>query len=209
MMTGTLFVILALLQPGAFLVDRIVAIVNGEIITLHDVERAAALLPLSRPDDESEASFHQRVLDELVNCKVIALEYGEEFNLSEEDYAAVQIRILQKSGALEKLTAMLAGLGMSWSDLREFIREKALYEKVLREKFPMDFAIPFSEVEDFYNREYLPSQLRLGLEPRALADMVPQIEIHLRNLSTQTRQAAWLADIRSSYTIAIKPRSQR
>ena len=70
----------------------------------------------------------------------------------------------------------------------------------------MALALPFSEIEEFYNREYFPSQLRFGLEPRSLAEMTPQIETYLRTLRMETRQAAWLADIRSAYTIEIKLR---
>ena len=206
MSAKALFLLFVLFQPGPILVDKVAATVNGEVVTLHDIERAIALFPVRQRDKESEESFYLRVLDDLVTYKVIALEYSNEFNLGEEDYAAVQTQILQRSGSLEKLMSTLGSFAMSWSELTEFIREKVLYEKVLREKFPMALALPFSEIEDYYNREYFPSQLQLGLEPRSLAEMTPQIETYLRTLHRETRQSAWLADIRSAYTIEIKLR---
>jgi hypothetical protein len=82
-----------------------------------------------------------------------------------------------------------------------------LYEKVLREKFPMELTIPFAEIEGFFNNDYLPSQLHLGLEPQSLAEMTPQIEKYLRKLRTEKQLSTWLSNIRSAYKIEIKLRS--
>jgi hypothetical protein len=196
-----------LLQPGAILVDRIVAQVNEEIITLHDVERAVALFPVQRLESESEDEFYARVLDDLVTGKVIALEFGDEFTLNEEDVEAVQRKILQKAGSLEALQATLGSFAMNWDDFKRFIREKVLYEKVLREKFPMDLIIPFDEIEAYYQKVYLPSHLQIGLEPQSLVEMTPQIETFLRRQRTEQQLSDWLADIRSAYRVEIKLRS--
>jgi hypothetical protein len=202
-----LFSLFLLLQPGLILVDKIAATVNEEIITIHDIERAIAFFPVLRQGSEAEESFYFRVLSDLISYKVIALEYGDEFNLGEEDFEFVQMQILQKAGSLENLLAELGNFSMVWSDFEEFIREKVLYEKVLREKFPMEITIPFAEIEEFFNHDYLPSQLQLGLEPRSLAEMAPQIEKYLRKLRTEKQLSAWLNDMRSAYKIEIKLRS--
>jgi hypothetical protein len=207
-MTATaMFLPLLLLPAGAILVDKVAATVNGEIVTIHDIERAIALFPAPRRQGEPEGAYYLRVLDDLVTCKAVAMEFGDEFSLGEEDYAAVQTEVLQKAGSLEKLLAVLGGFAMNWGDLKEFIREKVLFAKALKEKFTLELSIPFAAIEDFYNRDYLPSQRQLNLEPRSLADMAPQIETFLRQRGMEARQAAWLADIRSAYTIEIKLRS--
>jgi len=209
MLIKALLALFILLQPGPILVDKIAATVNEEIITIHDIERAIAFFPLLRQNDESEEDFYFRILGELITYKAIALEYSDEFNLSEEDFEIVQTQILQKAGSLEKLLAVISGFSMNWNDFEEFIREKVLYEKVLREKFQMEITIPFNEIEEFFNRDYLPSQQRLGLEPRPLAEMAPGIEKYLRKLRTEKQLAAWLNDIRSNFKIEIKLRSRQ
>ncbi len=207
MVIKALFSLFILLQAGPVLVDKIAATVNNEIITVHDIERAIAFFPMQRRVDEPEEHFFFRVLNELITTKVISLEYGDEFNLGEEDFEVLQTQILQKAGSLEQLLAALGQFAMSWGDLEAFIREKVLYEKVLREKFPMELAIPFEEIEEFFQRDYLPSQLQLGLEPRSLAEMAPQIETYLRTLRMEKQQSTWLADIRTTYMVEIKLRS--
>ncbi len=207
MIIKAVFPIFILLQQGAILVDRIVAHVNEEIITLHDVERAVALFPAQRLESESEDAFYSRVLGDMVTCKVIALEYGDEFTLNEEDVEAVQRQILQRAGSLEALQAILDRFAMNWDDFERFIREKVLYEKVLREKFPMELIIPFEEIETFYHSVYLPSHLQIGLEPQSLVEMTPQIETFLRRQRMEQQLSDWLADIRSAYRVEIKLRS--
>lgn len=200
---------LMLPRPEAILVDRIAAQVNDQIITLHDIERAVALFPEARGENESEGQFFLRTLDDLITYKVIALEFGAEFTVNEEDREAVQRQVLQKAGSLEALRATLDGFAMSWDDFEAFIREKVLYEKVLREKFPTELVIPFEEIEEYYNRVFLPSRLQMGLEPQSLVEMTPQIESYLRRQRMEKQLSDWLGEIRSAYRIEIKLRSPR
>jgi parvulin-like peptidyl-prolyl isomerase len=209
MIVKALFSLFVLLQPGPILVDKIAAVVNDEIITIHDIERAIALYPVLRQKSETEENIYFRVLSDLINYKVIFLEFNDEFNLSEEDFEQVQTPILKKAGSMEKLLAILNGFTMSWSDFQNFIREKVLYEKVLREKFQMEITIPFSEIETFYNNDYVPSQQRLGLAPQSLVEMAPVIEKYLRQLKTEEQLSAWLNDLRANKKIEIKLRSRQ
>ena len=209
MIVKALFSLFILLQPGPILVDKIAALINEEIITIHDIERAIIFFPILRQNKESEENFYFRILANLVNYKVIYLEFNDEFNLSEEDFELVQTPILKKAGSLEKLLAMLNNFTMSWRDFQNFIREKVLYEKVLREKFQMEITVPFNEIENFYNNDYFPSQQQLGLAPQTLVEMAPVIEKYLRQLRTDEQLSTWLNDLRSSYKIEIKLRSRQ
>jgi hypothetical protein len=209
MLVKALFSLLILLQPGPILVDKIAAVVNEEIITIHDIERAIAFYPILRQKNESEENFYFRVLADLINYKVIFLEFSNEFNLSEEDFEQVQTPLLKKTGSLEKLLVVLNNFTMSWIDFQNFIREKILYEKVLREKFQMEITIPFNEIENFYNSNYFPSQHRLDLTPQTLVEMAPVIEKYLRQLRTEEQLSTWLNDLRSNYKIEIKLRSRQ
>jgi parvulin-like peptidyl-prolyl isomerase len=208
MIAKTLLSLFILLQPGQIMVDKIAAIVNNEIITIHDIERAIAFYPLLRQNNEAEGNFYFRVLSDLINFKIISLEFNDEFKLSEEDFEQVQTPILKKAGSMEKLLAILNNFTMNWSDFQNFIREKVLYEKVLREKFQMEITVPFSDIERFYRDDYFPSQQRLGLAPQTLVEMAPVIEKYLRQLRTAEQLSTWLSELRANYQIEIKLRSR-
>jgi len=205
----TILLLTFLLQPGLILIDKIAAVVNGEVITVSDIEKAIGFYPILRNRSEADDVFYYRVLDELINSKIIYQEYRNEFALTDDDYEQVQSPILLKAGSMEKLRALLKSFDMEWNDFREYIREKVLYEKVIREKFPMNIIIQFKEIEDFYEKEYVPSQRQLNLAPRTLIEMAPIIEKYLRKSKTEERLAGWLADVRSSYKIENKMRSEK
>jgi len=209
MLIKALLALFILLQPGPILLDKIAAVVNEEIITIHDIERAIVFYPVLRQNNETEENFYFRVLSNLINYKVIFLEFSDEFNLSEEDFEQVQTPILKKAGSMEKLLTVLNNFTMSWSDFQNFNKEKMLFEKVLREKFQMEITVPFNEIENFYNSDYFPSQQRLGLAPQTLVEMAPVIEKYLRQLRTEEQLSTWLNDIRSNYKIEIKLRSRQ
>jgi hypothetical protein len=73
----------------------------------------------------------------------------------------------------------------------------------------MEITIPFSEIENFYNNDYVPSQQRLGLAPQSLVEMAPVIEKYLRQLKTEEQLSAWLNDLRANNKIEIKLRSRQ
>ncbi len=183
------------------LMDKIVAVVNDEIITLSDLHKAILSYPVFRDKDESEHSFHQRILQNLINYKVIYQEYQKEFQLSEEDYEDIQIPVIKKVGSLEKLMDTLRKFDMDWQDFKQFIKEKVVYEKVLKVQYQSKITIPYNEIEQFYNQEYLPVQKRLGLQAKSLIEMTPLIEKYLRKKRTDLKLKDWLQGIKTFYRI--------
>jgi hypothetical protein len=100
--------------------------------------------------------------------------------------------------------ALLKGYNMEWTDFKDFIKEKVIYEKVLQQQLRVNIIVDFKEIETFYQKQYLPLQKQLELQPLSLIEMAPQIENHLRKEHTQEKLADWLKEIRSSYKIENK-----
>lgn len=189
-------------QPGKMVsIDKIAAAVNNEIITLTDIDKAILLYPVFPSSQESEEFLYERVLQDLINYKVVYLEYQEDFTLAAEDFEEVQTPIIKKQGSLKKLLNLLKRFDMEWQDFKNFIRDRVVYEKVIRENFQMKIPISFKDIETFYHQQYLAAQEKLNLEPRSLIEMTLLIERHLRNLRTEERLSTWLEEIKSSYKI--------
>jgi hypothetical protein len=179
-------------------------VVNEDIITMMDIDKAIQFYPTFRKAQESDETFYLQVLEDLINYKVVYLEYHKEFTLKEEDYNEVQTAVIEKLGSLDKLMALLNSFDMEWVDFKEFIKEKVIYERVLEEKLQVKITIDFKEIENFYYKEYRPLQEELELQPLSLFEMAPQIENHLKKVQTQEKLAGWLKEIRSSYKIENK-----
>lgn len=192
-------------QDGSVIsVDKIVAVVNEEIITQMDIDRAIQFYPLLRKKGDSDQDFYDRVLQDLIRYRVICLEYADEIVLREEDYTGVQTSIINKLGSYNRLMRMLRQFDMEWEDFKEFIKGKVFYDKVLREKSQIKIDVNFNDIQAFYNEQYLPTQRSLGLKPKTLIEMAPMIENQLRKDRTDESLAGWLKDISASYKIDIK-----
>jgi len=183
------------LRAELVIIDQIAASVNDEIITRSDMDKAIRFYPYFRKKGESDRTFYLNVLQDLINHKMVYLEYGEEVTLKEEDYTEEETAIIKNIGSYEQLMALLQQYDMQWRDFREFIKEKVVYEKVLKQKFQLQIAIDFQEIEAFYNEQYLPQQVSLQLKPKTLIEMAPLIEAKLRKDRTEERLAGWLKEI--------------
>jgi len=204
MISTGLLVLTILSQASSIMLDRIVAIVDDQIITFSDVEKAISLFPNFRSISDTDENFYLRVVNELIDYRVVFREFQTQFTLDEEDYEVVQTAILQKAGSLEKLRGTIARFQLDWPGFRSFIAERVFYEKVLRQKFAMNIIIPFPEIERFYQTEYLQVQRQYELQPASLVEMAPVIEQHLRKLKTEERLAGWLSEIRTSHQVEIR-----
>lgn len=204
MLSKLLISFLFLLQSNIIIVDKIAAVVEGEIITLTDIDKAILFFPVFQKKEESEKDFYIRILQDLINYKVISLEYKGDFNPIDDDFEDVQTQIINKIGSLDKLLSLFGKFNMEWNDFKDFIKEKVLYEIVLKRKFQLKIIVGFKEIEKFYNEEYLPVQKKLKLEPKTLIEMTELIEKHLQKIKIEEQLSDWLKEIRSSYKIENK-----
>ena len=193
-----------LLQGQAVIVEKIAAVVNEEIITLGDINRAILFYPVFQKQDETEGEFYNRVLQDLINYKVIYLEYKDDFIPKDDDFEAVQIAIIKKVGSLKILYDLFERLSMDWQDFKLYITEKVMYEEVLERKFQLKIVVNFKEIENFYNQQYLPLQRKLNLQPKTLVEMAGLIEKHLQKEKIEERLAGWLQEMRALYDIENK-----
>lgn len=185
-------------------IDKIAAVVNQQIITQSDIDKAIQFFPVFRKKNQSDREFYAGVLQDLIHYKLISLEYSDEIFLRDEDYTDVQTSAINKVGSYDKLLRQLRRWNMSWKGFKAFIKEKVVYEKVLKQKFPIKIDVGFNEIETFYNEQYLPAQNRLKLKPRTLIEMTRLIENQLRKERLQEPLAQWLKEIAESYKIEIK-----
>ena len=192
---------LFLIQPTEIVVDKIAAVVNTDIITVSDIDKSLFFYSIAGSVGNDDEDLYLRELNNLINYKVVFLEYKDQFELSEEDFENVQRSIIERYGSLDNIKKILDKFDMDMKDFRLFLTEKILYEKVIEDKFKLGVVIEFSEIEDFYNKDYLPSRKNLGMEPKSIIEMTPVIERHLRGKKVRKELSQWLEGIKASYSI--------
>jgi hypothetical protein len=194
---------LALLSPGSSqVVDCIVAEVNNQIITLTDIRilRAFAIntggtggAPPESLREILEGAVSQKVVISLVreNITVTAEEVGRRLNETLEQLAP------------EARQRTLAEFGLGENDLRPYLEENILYQKIIGLRFSQSANISLREIETYYNENYVPSEKALGREPMPMIQVLDELEALLKKEKVAGQVDSWITSLRDQADIRI------
>jgi peptidyl-prolyl cis-trans isomerase SurA len=143
------------------IVDRIVAVVNDEIITLYDLNQA--LKPFEEkiraqdhaPENLPETLFQLRseILDNMINQKLADQQIKKnKIQINEQEINMTIERIKEsQSFTDEDLRARLAEKGMTVEEFRENLKKQILRSKLVSREVKSKIAITETEIEKYYN----------------------------------------------------------
>lgn len=145
-------------------IDRIVAIVGKEIITLSDLNLTIQSMAMQNRIDLNSPGLRDRVLDGLINEKLILAQAIEDSVVVTNDEVTErldrQIKMLvQQAGSEQRLEeAYNMPISRMKRDFRELIRNQLLVEKI-RQTRQATLSVTRREVEEFFDahRDSLPT----------------------------------------------------
>lgn len=188
---------------GEQVVDRIVAVVNGEIITLFElnqkadpvVERFRSQQPGSLTEDRIE-EIKKRVLQTMVDNMLLRQE-AERLEMEIED-AEVQDRIeemkTQRGWDDERLDQMLANEGLDRSSFEKNIREDLMRRRLVGAMVRRKVVVTNEEIQTFYkdNQEQFAQEKKVDLRLLAVpsADKAKQLRQRIADGDLDFAQAA-------------------
>ncbi len=204
MLKRTLF--LALLAAAAGLaqtVNCVVAVVNGEIITLLDVEVTAAFGLGRGPELEPAADPRLAALDALIDRKVVLDLASDVRGVSGEELDAAVAEVRRAVGE-DAFAAKLGRFGLAAADLAAYVEDRILFDRALGLRFSQSIPVSVTEVERNYRDIYVPEQTRLGLAVEPLERVAEAIEARIRDERRAQQTAGWVRDLRKRADIQIK-----
>jgi len=181
-------------------VDRIVAVVNEQVITLTDLRIAEAFGLYDEDFKEKSGDLHPLILERLIDQKLVIALAGEETFVENEELDSFQGRIIEKLGN-DQARRRLEEFGLDWQDLRGYILEKIFYQKIISRKFGQRNIVSLKEIEDYYQKSYVPSQRERGLEPQPMVELLDEIESRIIQEKIKTQINDWLKNLRKKADI--------
>ena len=173
----TIFLILGLSVAicGAKIIDKIVAIVNGEIITLSELDRQRSRLrhetdTTTNPWGNGAKVFESRrvILDRLIEEKIIDQQCKKlAIRVSPRDIDAA-IEDVKRMNAVseEQLKMALMADGLSWEDYRQELMKQIQRAKLASQVVRQEFAVDDERLKEFYlqhiERFKEPDQIRVS-----------------------------------------------
>lgn len=198
---------IGIIFPGAAFgqdetVDRIIALVNGQVITLTDVKVAKDFGLYERgPDSPADVSI-ELVLQRLIDQKLVIQVTRDDASVNRQEMDAFLARISEEMGN-DKFLRGLDKFGMQRNDLAPYAYERILFSRIVSSRFDRAVLVTLEEIQEFYETRYLPDQRDKGFEPQSMLDVFDEIEALLRKEKSEEQIEEWLQNLREKADIQI------
>jgi len=181
--------------------DRIVAVINDEVITLIDIKIVKAFGLFEDMTDGTGVTASQ-ILERMIDQKLVIQLSPKNIAVDEDELDEYQEMLTSRLGK-DLATKALDEFGLVWADLRAYIREKILHQKIIYQRFGQTVVVSLEEIEDFYQRRYIPSQTEKGREPQPMMEVLREIESTIRKSKIERQIQRWLMNLKKQADIQV------
>ncbi len=149
--------------PASQLVDRVVAVVNDEVITMSEVNQEGAkffkaITEKAPPAQVEDALIRARdeVLDTIIDKKLIMQEAAkQEISVSDAELKAAENQMLSNNNMTpEMLKEQLAQMGMDYDSYLDTLRNQILQSKLVNYEIRSRIIITDDMILDYYDTHY-------------------------------------------------------
>jgi len=192
--------------------DRVVAIVNGDLILESDVEdeqRFAAFQPFSAAKPMTREQLIDRLIDRTLIVQQMALQPEPPITDSDVDDELASLRkSIPKCAAYHCDTQVgwekfVADQGFTLKELRERWRLRMTVLRFIEERFRMGIRISQVEIDDYYKATLVPAYQKENAPPPAEATVEDRIQEILLQQQVDKLLDDWLAALRAQGSVRI------
>ncbi len=146
------------------LVDRVVAVVNNDVITLSELEEEAAPtlnkiraeVPASQLNEALNRARHEMLRNMIDHKLLLQRAASRQITVSDAELEAAIDRIVEHNNITrEKLKTQLASVGITEEKYRSSLRDQILRSKVLSHEIRAKVVITDEQIEAYYRDKYV------------------------------------------------------
>lgn len=193
------FFLLCLVGMGAArsqTVNCLVAIVNGQAVTLTDLQVAQEFGLYDRNIEGGSADPRLAVLEALIGQKLV-LEMGREPMTIGKDELSLAMESLRGRLGPDVFRSKLRKFGLGENDLRPYLEDRIRFERIVAARFAMAIPVARGDAEKYYQEVYAPEQRAKGFEPRTMDSVISELETRIRENIRARKVAEWVKNIRN------------
>jgi len=196
-----LFAFLLLVADGrAELIDRVVASVNNEVITLSELRQAVAF-NAALGGKGSGRQLEEETREGLINGRLLLQEaYRLKFaEVSEQDIAAEVARLRQRLGSDDAYRAFLVRTGMSEEHLARMLGDRLLIERFVMKKIGLFARVSREEAQSYFQDH--PGEFK----DMRFAQVQKKITALLSEQKVGQQLDQYVADLRARAVVRLNP----
>lgn len=211
----TMYYVLYPLLSHAKVIDRVVAVVNNDVVTEYDLDQtmASRLAEVRRSPnpDLTVQAVRRQVLDELVSQRLLQQEIEKaDIEVTDEDLAGAIANVLQKNQInIEILRAELAAKGISFEAYKEQLKEQIRQAKFIQQNVSSNVQVTDQDVQNYRSGQIGFADLSatahvaaiyLPLEPDASSKNIRNRVYKGRKLADRARRGEDFAKLANDYS---------
>ncbi|MGH9795712.1 MAG: hypothetical protein ACRD5G_13150 [Candidatus Acidiferrales bacterium] len=183
-------------------VDRIVAIIEGDLITLSEVRELGAFNRLTGGNQPSDAEMLERLINQWIVTKESE---GARFaGIDAEALERAYHELAAEFSSGEAFQARLRELGIDEAAVRRQLRRQLLLEGYLDQKYRFLVRIDDSSIEAYYREVLAPQMKARGQQAPPLDEVRGQIRELLAQQAITRMAETWLKESRERLQIEIR-----
>ena len=193
--------------------DRIVAVLNDEIITLSEFKKYAALILFGADQaEEPDLQTQRQMLEQLVERKMF-LQEAKRLNIraSEQEVdQTMQNMIVRNDVTFKEFKAKLESAGLMVEDVRAALRDELTTSELIGRKVHANVTISDAEMEQYYLKNIAPneqegpkvrlSQILLLIKEDFTDKQVGKLKTRAESLRAQLEAGAPFGEIAAAYS---------
>jgi len=185
---------------GQEMLNCLVASVDHIPVTAFDLEvlKTFELLPGGNTGALTAEERLNRYIDVLLVLRLTR----EQLQVSQEEVRAELDRLREYLGP-EILEQKCQLLGLKPEDLGNYLQDKILFEKVVGTRFNQRLYVSLKEIEDFYQKVYVPEQRAAGRTAPELVTVLDEIEARLQARRREERVREWTGELRQRAEVVV------
>lgn len=189
------------------MVDRIVAVVDGDPILLSDLTRAIAFDATLEPrEGESEEAARKRALDELVRERIRfhAVDRAGAGTVAEAEIAELAETTRSRFPTEEAFLAALAEQGMTERDLEGFLARRLAILHYVNDRLRSQVFVDATEIQAYYDTVLRAQVAAAGSElPPLDGGLRERIRATVMELKLNEEEERWLRDLEAKADVVL------
>jgi len=184
-------------------IDRIVAHIEDDIITLSEVRELSAYQQLVDGHSESDDKLLNELIEQwVVNNEAVSTQFPA---AAESEVTREVTRIQGQFANAQAYSQRLADLGLTPDDIKRMVAREIYLARYLDYKFRPAVQISDDDIAKYYKESLIPALTAKGQSAPPLDQVTEQIRELLVQQGVNERAASWFDETKSRLKIQIDP----
>jgi len=202
----------AVQHPGV-LIDRVVAVVNGEVILESDIDEERRLVAFQPVTDPDGVFVRDKAIERLVNRRLLLQQAMLQPHkaVTDADVAAQIVTLRRDIPACKRSgcetdagwEAFLREQGVTETELQSYLRDRMEALAFIELRFRAGTRISTAEISNYYQKTMLPEYSRQHVKPPSLEVLSDRIQEVLLQQRVSGLLADWLKSLRAQGSVRL------